>query len=306
LGLEGVFSIELSSNPWIPLAAAATSTSTLRLASGIALSLVRSPFDTAIAALDLDRLSEGRFTLGLGTSIRRLHDDYYGATYDPPVARISEAVQLIKAIVSGRARALGRFDGEFHHLDFSRLEMLPPLRPDLPIWIGALRAPLVRVAGQHADGLMGHPSWSVRWAIEQVNGPFAQGLARSGRTRGDVSINLWHTVAPNPDDRQSVHDAKRHVARYASISQYQGYFAANGFGPEAQQIFDRTAAGGDAADLVPDEMARTFVVCGTPDSVRAQLQPALDIADSLCLQPPPAPREQRLAYEAQIKETFYS
>ena len=61
-GLEGVFSFELGSNPWVPAAAVAASTSTLRIGTGIALALARPPFDTAVAALDLDHLTEGRFT----------------------------------------------------------------------------------------------------------------------------------------------------------------------------------------------------------------------------------------------------
>ena len=62
----------------------------------------------------------------------------------------------------------------------------PPLRAVLPVWLAALRTPLVRVAGEEADGLIGHPSWSVRWALEQVNGPYRDALRRSGRDRVDV------------------------------------------------------------------------------------------------------------------------
>jgi len=56
-GMEGVFSFELATNPWASLGAVAATTSSIRLASGIALALARSPYDTALAALDLDALS---------------------------------------------------------------------------------------------------------------------------------------------------------------------------------------------------------------------------------------------------------
>ena len=106
-----------------------------------------------------------------------------------------------------------------------------------------------------------------------------------------MEINLWHVVAPNPDVAESVHDAKRHVALYGSIAQYQPYFAAHGFGAEASALAAAAAAGArDLVALVPDEMARTFVVCGTPGEVAAQLEPLWDVADSLCLQPPPGAR----------------
>ena len=304
-GLAGVFSIQLNSDPWIPLAAAAATTSSLQLGTGIAHGLAVPPFQTAVSALDLDRLCEGRFTLGLGTSVRWLHEDLYGVPYDPPVARLAEAIQIIRLVVSGKARAAGRFDGEFWHLDFSRLNLPRPLRPDLPIWVAALRTPLVRLAGERADGLMGHPSWSLQWARQQVEGPFAEAVKRGGRSRGQVAVNLWHVVAPNPDPLESVHDAKRHVALYGSIRQYEAYFAAHGFGEEAKRLQEAASSGTDGAELVPDEMARTFVVCGTPDEVRAQLEPLWEVADSMCLQPPPVRREARRQYETVIAETFY-
>jgi alkanesulfonate monooxygenase SsuD/methylene tetrahydromethanopterin reductase-like flavin-dependent oxidoreductase (luciferase family) len=306
-GLEGVFSIQLASNPWVPLGAVAATTSTVRLATGIALALARPPFETALAALDLDHLSEGRFTLGLGTSVRAVHDEHYGVAYEHPVARLAEAVKIIKLVTSGEARRAGRFDGEFWQLDFSRLSMAAPLRPRIPVWVAALRTPLVRVAGEVADGLIGHPSWSIDWALRQVQGPFAKAVAESGRTRADVEVNLWHVVAPNPDASESVRDAKRHVAIYAAIAQYQPYFAAQGFGAEAVRLATAAAAGErNLVDLVPDDMARTFVVCGTPGEVARQLEPLWDVADSLCLQPPPVPGEQRRAYDARIAETFYA
>ena len=306
-GLEGVFSIQLGSNPWVPLAAVAGTTTTLRLGTGIALAFTRSPFETAVAALDLDHLSEGRFTLGLGTSLRTLHEEHYGVDYDQPVARLEETLRIIKLVTSGEARRTGRFEGRFSSLDFSRLDLRRPYRSDLPVWVAALRTPLVRVAGRLADGLVGHPSWSLAWAQKQVTGPFADALARSGRDRSAVEVNLWQVVAPNPDAAESVRDAKGHVARYAAIAQYAPYFAAHGFGAEAARLQAAAAAGDPAiVDLVPDDMARTFVVCGTPGEVAAQVEPLLAVADSLCLQPPPVGREARAGYEARIAETFYT
>lgn len=306
-GLQGVFSIQLASNPWVPLGAVAATTSSVRLGAGIAHVFARAPVETALAALDLDHLSGGRFTLGLGTGTRHVHERHYGVDYDRPVDRFAEALRIIKAVTSGRGRELGRFDGEFWQLDLSDLAAPRPLRADLPVWVAALRTPLVRLAGELADGLIGHPSWSVPWAVEQVQGPFTEALSRSGRQRSDVEVNLWHVAAPNPDAGQSVRDAKRHVALYGSIAQYQPYFAAHGFGDEAGRLA-RAAAAGDRSltDLVPDEMARTFVLCGTPEEVVEQVRPLQDVADSLCLQPPPVPGEQRRAYEGRIAELFYS
>lgn len=217
MGLEGVFSIQLASNPWVPLGAAAVPTTSLRLATGIALGLTRSPMETALAAIDLDHLTEGRFTLGLGTSVKRWNTDLYGVDYDPPVGRLAEVVRIVKAVLSGEGRKAGRFEGDFYQLDLTNLAMKTPLRPNLPVWVAALRTPLVRMAGLQADGLIGHPSWSLPWTVQQITGPYADALARSGRDRSQVEINLWCVVAPNPDVAESVNDARAHVVNYAAI-----------------------------------------------------------------------------------------
>jgi alkanesulfonate monooxygenase SsuD/methylene tetrahydromethanopterin reductase-like flavin-dependent oxidoreductase (luciferase family) len=61
------------------------------------------------------------------------------------------------------------------------------------------------------------------------------------------------------------------------------------------------------AHLVPDERARTFVACGTPDDVRAKLEPLWDVADSVCFVPPTYALDtaKLLAYGAAIAEAFY-
>ena len=66
-GLVGLEVRQVYGSPFVPLASAATVTKRVQLATGIAIGLTRSPFETAMTALDLDHLSQGRFILGLGT-----------------------------------------------------------------------------------------------------------------------------------------------------------------------------------------------------------------------------------------------
>src|SRR5439155_21739923 len=84
-GLEGLFAPQVYGPPFIPLATAAGATSRVRLATGIALAFARSPFETAVAAMDLDRISGGRFTLGLGTSVRSWSEGFFGMEYGKPL-----------------------------------------------------------------------------------------------------------------------------------------------------------------------------------------------------------------------------
>jgi hypothetical protein len=57
-GLDGVFAPQVLGPPWVPLAVAAAHTQRIRIASGIAIAAARSLFETAMAAIDMDRISE--------------------------------------------------------------------------------------------------------------------------------------------------------------------------------------------------------------------------------------------------------
>ena len=310
-GMEGVFAPQVYGPPFVPLAAAAAVTQRIKLASGIALAFVRSPFETAMAAMDLDRLSGGRFTLGLGTSVRAWSEGFFGMPYDQPLGRLREVVDIVRAVIQkGHTGELKSFQGRHYTLDLQEFQPLAePLRTDIPIWIAALRQPLVRLGAEIGDGVIGHPIWSVQWATTKAQEALKEGLAKAGKARSDVQLNLWFFVAPNRDRRRSVEDARATVAFYGGAAQYEEYFAAHGFRAEAKKLQAGVQAGDylSVARLVPDEMAETFVVCGTPEEVKKKLEPVWDVADSLCLNPPVyglAP-EAVMGYTAAIAETFY-
>ncbi len=311
MGLEGLFAPQVYGPPFIPLATAAGATARVRLATGIALAFVRSPFETAAAAIDLDRISGGRFTLGLGTSVKSWTEGFFGEEYGRPLQHLREVVDIVRTVIArAHTGQLTRYDGTYHHLDFSEFQPLgAPVRTDLPIWIACLRAPLVRLAAEIADGVIGHPIWSIDWATTKVTGDLKAGLVKGGRRRSDVEFNMWLFVAPNDDRRQAVEDARATIAFYGGIAQYEEYFAAHGFRREARQLQEGVKRGDylSVRHLVTDEMAQTFVVCGTPDEVRARVAAIWDTADSATLVPPSYGLEPAavLQYGARIAQLFY-
>jgi len=310
-GLEGTFATQTFGPPFIPLAAAATSTERLKLASGIAIAGTRSPFETAMAAIDMDRISNGRFVLGLGSSVQSWVQGIYGMPYSKPVAQLREAVDLIRQSVAfGHTGEMKGFRGQFYQLDFSEMPPLaPPPRTDIPIWISALRGAMTRLGAEIGDGIIGHPIWSIDWLRTSIANEMKLGLERAGRKRSDIELNAWFWVAPNHDRQQSVEDARACVAFYAGIEQYEDYFTAHGFRAEIKLLQAGVKRGDyqSVAHLVPDEMASTFVITGTPEEVRRKLEPAWELADSMCLIPPllSLPPEQTEAYFNTIAETFY-
>ena len=311
MGLEGTFAAQVFGPPFIPLAAAATSTERLKLGTGIAIALTRSPFETAMAAIDMDRISNGRFILGLGTSVQAWTQGIFGMPYGKPVAYLRECIEVIRrAIALSHTGELTTHKGEYYNLDFSELQPPPlPPRTEVPIWISALRGAMTRLAAEIGDGLIGHPIWSLDWLRTTIAKQIKVGLDRGGRKRSDLEVNCWFWVTPNTDGRQSIEDARACVAFYAGIEQYEAYFAAHGFKDKCKQLQEGVKHGDfkSVAHLVSDEMAQTFVITGTPDEVRAKLEPAWEVADSMALIPPMlslAP-DQIEAYFGTIAETFY-
>ncbi|MCC6640538.1 MAG: LLM class flavin-dependent oxidoreductase [Deltaproteobacteria bacterium] len=310
-GLTGLFAPQVYGPPFVPLAAAAMVTERVLLASGIAIAAARSPFETAMAALDVDRISGGRFVLGLGASVLSWTRDVFGAPEHKPLAHLRETVAAVRHVIRGAHKGLAPFEGQYFRASFRELQgTAPPVRDEIPIWIAALRGPLVRLAAEIAQGVMGHPMWSIDWAVEKIQPDLRAGLAKGGRKREDIDLNLWLWVAINPDEKEAIEDSRATIAFYAGVQQYESFFEAHGFGREARRLQDAVKSKQALASghLVPDEMVRAFVLCGKADAVRERLERAWTVADSMCLVPPAygMPPEKLLFYGQGIAKTFYA
>jgi len=311
-GLEGLFAPQVLGPPWSALSVAAAHSERLKVGSGIAIAAARSPFETAMAAIDMDRISEGRFVLGLGASVQAWTCDLFGAPPHKPLAHLRETVAAVRHIVRGahKEEGLAPFEGEYYKGNFSTLQpQTPPVREEIPIWLAALRSPAVRLAAEVGDGIMGHPIWSVDWAVEKIQPEIAKGLERSGRTRDDIELNLWFWCVPNADEAEAIEDARTTVGFYASFEQYESFFAAHGFRDEARRA---QAAGRERdvftrPDIVSDDMVRTFVLCGKPDSIRKRIEQAWEIADSMVVIPPAYGIDpiKMMQYQAAIADLLY-
>jgi probable F420-dependent oxidoreductase len=134
------------------LAAAAAVTSHLRLATLVLDNDFRHPALLAKEAATLDVLTQGRFELGLGAGWLQADYTKTGLTFDPPavrVARLSEAVQIIKAL-------LGSADPVTFHGDHYQIESLEPLprpiqQPRPPLMLGGRQRRMLRLAAREAD-----------------------------------------------------------------------------------------------------------------------------------------------------------
>lgn len=310
LGIYGVWAPQLHSPPFATLAAAAMASSRLKIGTGIALAFSRSPMETALTALDLDRISGGRMVLGLGTSVRSFNENMHGVVYGKPVEHLREVVETVRAIIEkGHQGNLVRIDGTHHKLDLTGFNTgRRPVRATIPIYVPALFQATVVLSAKIADGLLGHPVWSHKWIAEQTKTLDTE-LASAGRTREKFHVNLWNYVAVANDRKQAINDMRGTVAFYSSIAQYAKYFAAHGFGAQAHAVVEAAARKDVPAMLqaVPDEMVTTFAIAGAPDEARERVDRLWQYADSITLSAPQnfLPAQRIAEYRDAISSTFY-
>src|SRR5712692_11901862 len=84
LGYDGVVTEETKHDPYIVMALAAQATSRVGLATAVAIAFPRSPAVTALSAWNLQQLSRGRFTLGLGSQVKGHIERRYGMPWSAP------------------------------------------------------------------------------------------------------------------------------------------------------------------------------------------------------------------------------
>lgn len=290
LGFEGAFATQVYGPPFVPLAAASTVTRKLMLGTGIAIAATRSPMETAMAIMDLDRISQGRAILGLGSSISSWTSGVFGTPDIKPLAHLRDTVAAIRHIEAGAHLGLAPYDGTYFKAGFeAMLQTAPPCRKKIPIWIAALREKLVRLSAEIADGVIGHPMWSIDWTVNHMAPAYLDELHKQGRDRKDVCVSIWPWVAINDDKAEAIADARSTVAYYASAVQYESFFEMNGFGAEARACQAGIDASKDISTFehhVTDAMVETFVATGSIKAVAATLEPLWSVANHLCPAPP--------------------
>jgi probable F420-dependent oxidoreductase len=255
LGYAGVFSTESANDPFLPIALAAGTTSQVRLGTGIAVAFPRSPLQTAHSAWDLQRLTGGRFVLGLGTQVRAHVERRFSAPFDHPAPRMREYVGALRAIwAAWQSGGELRFEGRFytHTLMPPNFRPAPLDGPPPAIHLAAVRERMLAVAGEVADGVMLHAFLTERHLREAV----LPVLERAGR-RPHVACGLF--VATSDEEWES---ARHRVAFYGSTPGYWGVLETHGLKDLGERLHAHSKAGewDRMPALVDDDVLALFCV----------------------------------------------
>jgi 5,10-methylenetetrahydromethanopterin reductase len=129
-----------------PVAAA---TSRVRVGTAVANAALRPPVLAAKAAAQLDHASGGRFILGLGVG-NPIMNGRFGIAPFRPLQMVEEYVAVVRAVLAGSPAG---HTGELFRTGMVPLDS-PPVRRDLPVYLGALGPRMLELAGRIADGVV--------------------------------------------------------------------------------------------------------------------------------------------------------
>ncbi len=291
-GADVVWVPELHRSATVSAAAVAGGTSTAKVGTAIALAFTRSPMVTALEALDLDELSDGRFVLGLGTGVQRLNEDWHHARWGKPVQHLRETVRNVRAFWAGCTSGEPiDLDGEHEPMRIRGYRRpYPVLRTEIPIYLAAMGPAMTRLAGEIADGWISHELSSPAYLRDRIRPEIEAGAARvPDRTSRDVDIVTSACCSVDADPATARRRSAGMVGFYASVRTYADFFAFHDLADEQAAVIETFRGGrgaGTLADAVPDRMVDALTLSGTRDQVVEKVAAYAGIADTIKLTPP--------------------
>jgi F420-dependent oxidoreductase-like protein len=159
LGFDSVWTAEAyGSDALTPLAWWGAKTKKIRLGTAIMQMSARTPAATAMAAMTMDHLSNGRFILGIGASGPQVVEGWYGQPYPRPLERTREYVDILRQIFQ-REKPV-EYSGHHYQLPYPGgmklgkplKSTIHPLRTDIPVFMAAEGPKNVALAAEIADG----------------------------------------------------------------------------------------------------------------------------------------------------------
>ena len=263
-----------------PLGYLAARTHRILLGSGILQVGARSAALTAMTALTLARLSEGRFLLGLGASGPQVMEGLHGTPFAHPLGRMRETIEVVRRACAGEKLT---YEGEHIRLPLpggegKALRIAQPPNPGIPVYVAALSPRMLALTGEVADGWLG-TAFVPEGAGASLE-PLAAGAARAGRTLADLDVCQGAEVAFGDDVEQMAAGRKAGLAftlggmGSATTNFYNDAYSRQGFAGVAAEVRKLWLDGrrDAAAELIPDEMVLATTLVGTEAMVADRLR----------------------------------
>ncbi|WP_448614251.1 TIGR03557 family F420-dependent LLM class oxidoreductase [Modestobacter sp. URMC 112] len=239
-------------NAWVTLGAVAQATSRLPLMTYVTCPTMRyRPAVVAQQAATLQLLSDGRFTLGLGSG-ENLNEHVIGEGWPPVAVRqemFAEAVEIIKELLAGEGYTT--YHGEYFAVDGGKIWDLP--EGGVPIGIAVSGEKSVQLAAEHADVLIAtEPRPELTETFQAAGG--------AGKPRVGQMPICYDTD------------------RAAAVTRAHSLFRWSGFGWKVNADLPGTAAFDAAGQFVREEDVAESIPCG--DDVEAVIEAATAYAEA--------------------------
>lgn len=269
-------------DPYVDLAVCALQTSRVRLGPAVSTFALRHPVATGAAILGLDRISNGRALLGLGTggsalvTLGQLHGHQGAFIANSTRERRDElrhGIALLRLLFAGEMVQLG-----------SRTIRLPRPRR-VPIYVAASGPQALALAGELADGVIiqvGIDRETLRRAVDAVH----RGARRAGRNPSSIRL-VCSTFAVVSDDRHKDIDRVRPLVSYfysvlPQMLEQAGVTVEKRFpdwlpAPDLTHAYDWDEAMAAAKTYIPDQVVERFCLVGPPEKARQRIEELMEL-----------------------------
>ena len=280
MGYDGINANEDFSSPFMALTMAAEHTSKALLGTSIAVVFPLSPMNVAYMSWELQKYSQGRFRLGMGSQVKGHIERRFNAPWLPPGPRMKEYVLSLKAIWDSFQNGTPlNFKGDYYDFSLITPHFSPgPIEyPPPKIFIAAVGPYMFRLAGEHCDGVLPHGFMTKKYMDEVALPNLERGLQRSGRKLNDLEIGAGGMLVMGKDEEElgAAHTAaKRRIAFYGSTRTYKGVMDIHGWGDVCLELNRMASAGkwDDMPAIITDEMVETFATIGTYDQIVGKIK----------------------------------
>lgn len=280
LGYDGVLTPETGHDPFLPLAIAAEHTSQITLATAVAIAFPRSPMVTAQIAWDMQKFTNGRFLLGLGTQVKGHNIRRYGTPWDSgPGPRLREYILMMRAIWdSWQHGSRPSFKGE--HYEYTLMTPAfnpgPIAHPHIPVYISAVNVYNCRLAGEVCDGLRLHGFNTPKYLHDVILPAVEQGAKKAGRSLSDIDIAGLGFIITGRSAEEITRNAgpvRRQISFYASTPSYQPVMEIHGWSDVGARLIEMSKRGEWAAmaELITDDMLEEFCTIATYEELVSKL-----------------------------------
>jgi len=304
LGYDVIAANETAHDSIVRAAVMAVATSRIEVSTSVTIAFPRSPFILASAAWDLQHLSQGRFSIGLGSQVKGHNERRFGMPWIPgPATRMKEYVRMMRAVWDTfQDNVRPGFVGKIYQFTL----MSPNFNPgpiDFPrpkIFMACVGDAMARAAGEVADGVLPHGFMTDRYMRSVMLPNIAIGLKRAGRDWREIEISGGGMTVFGENQaeiEQNVNRLRQTVSFYGSTRSYHEVFDAHGFRDLGEQLHRMWLEGKweEMRRIIPEQvlwdMAQTCTYDGIPAFVRDQREYAGRVAFSMPMRTP-AERER--------------